>query len=149
MIKIFPKYFISVTKGSKLLSDMTAITAHNQKASTCSSQASPTFKKRRKKKRTFIKQNSINQKYMITESVLKAHIHVILKAIINRLYLTTRKNVPFQQNQINQNNDKIFTNYLHILQEIYQNSLRIFHEVQVLKYNIVLYHTKSTQNFAK
>ena len=95
MIKIFPKYFISVTKGSKLLSDMTAITAHNQKASTCSSQASPTFKKRRKKKRTFIKQNSINQKYMITESVLKAHIHVILKAIINRLYLTTRKNVPF------------------------------------------------------
>lgn len=32
---------------------------------------------------------------MITESVLKAHIHVILKAIINRLYLTTRKNVPF------------------------------------------------------
>ena len=51
MIKIFPKYFISVTKGSKLLSDMTAITAHNQKASTCPSQASPTFKKRRKKRK--------------------------------------------------------------------------------------------------
>ena len=51
MIKIFPKYFISVTKGSKLLSDMTAITANNQKAITCSSQASPTFKKRRKKKK--------------------------------------------------------------------------------------------------
>ena len=51
MIKIFPKYFISVTKGSKLLSDMTAITANNQKASTWSSQASPTVKKRRKKKK--------------------------------------------------------------------------------------------------
>ena len=51
MIKIFPKYFISVTKGSKLLSDMRAITAHNQKASTCPSQASPTFKKRRKKRK--------------------------------------------------------------------------------------------------
>ena len=94
MIKIFPKYFISVTEGSKLLSDTSAITAYNQKASTCPSQASPAFKKRRKK-RTFIKQNSINQKYMITESVLKAHIHVILKAIIHTLYLTTRKKCTF------------------------------------------------------
>ena len=51
MIKIFPKYFISVTKGSKLLSDMTAITANNQKASTFSTQASHNVKKIRKKKK--------------------------------------------------------------------------------------------------